>query len=222
MTKAFVYLRVSGKGQVGGDGLPRQERAVKEYARTNDVQIVRVFRDEGVSGTKDLEHRPGLAALVEALHSNGVRLVLIERLDRLARDLLIQETVLGDFRRKGVELVSATEPDLLKGEPVRVLFRQMVGAIAQYEKCMIVSKLKGARERARSKNGRCEGRKPYGHFPGEQGALEQMRRFRADGLAWDRIADRMNELGIKPRTSTRAGVVCKWHATSVQRILTRV
>lgn len=221
MLKAFSYLRVSGRGQIEGDGFPRQEKAVREYAKAHGVQIVRVFRDEGVSGTKDLDNRPALLGLVAALQGHGVKLVLIERLDRLARDLMIQESIVGDMRRKGIELVSVTEPDLLKDEPMRALMRQMLGAFSEYERKMIVSKLKGARERARVKHGRCEGRKPYGHFPGEQVALEQMRRFRADGLAWNTVADRMNELGVKPRTATRAGAVCKWHATSVQRILTR-
>ena len=69
MTKAFAYLRVSGKGQVDGDGFPRKLEAIKRYAKAHDVKIAGVFREEGVSGTKDLENRP-------ALHSNGVKLSL--------------------------------------------------------------------------------------------------------------------------------------------------
>ena len=75
-------MRVSGKGQVEGDAFrDNKERS----ARTQGLmlQIVRVFKDEGISGTKDLENRPALADLVRALHSNGVSLVLVERLDRL-------------------------------------------------------------------------------------------------------------------------------------------
>lgn len=219
--KAYAYMRVSGKGQVDGDGFVRQGKAIKEYAKAHAIQIVRTFRDEGVSGTKDLDNRPGLAALVATLHGNGVSMVLIERLDRLARDLMVQESILGDFRRKGITLVSATEPDLLKDEPVRVLLRQMMGAFAQYEKCMIVSKLKGARERARAKNGRCEGRKPYGHFPGEEAVLGQMRSLRAAGMAWDKIAAHLNAIGVRPRTTRRLNAECRWHATTVQRLLSR-
>jgi DNA invertase Pin-like site-specific DNA recombinase len=220
--KAYAYMRVSGKGQVEGDGFVRQGKAIKEYAKVYRLQIVRTFRDEGVSGTKDLDNRPGLAALVETLHGNGAGIVLIECLDRLARDLMVQESILGDFRRKGITVVSVTEPDLLKDEPVRVLLRQMMGAFSQYEKCMIVSKLKGARERAKAQNGRCEGRKPYGHFPGEEAVLGQMRSLRAGGMAWDKIAAHLNELGVKPRTAKRLNAQCRWHATTVQRLLSRV
>ena len=77
MRKAFAYLRVSGKGQVSGDGFPRQLKAIREYASAHGVRIVKVYREEGVSGTKDLEDRPALAAMMEALHADGVKLVLI-------------------------------------------------------------------------------------------------------------------------------------------------
>ena len=74
MTKAFAYLRVSGKGQVDGDGFTRQLEAIKRYAKAHDVKIAGVFREEGVSGTKDLENRAALLELMTALHSNGVKL----------------------------------------------------------------------------------------------------------------------------------------------------
>jgi hypothetical protein len=51
VVKAFSYLRVSGKGQVEGDGFPRQRAAVKAYATANGIRIVREFREEGVSGS---------------------------------------------------------------------------------------------------------------------------------------------------------------------------
>ena len=85
MTKAFAYLRVSGKGQVDGDGFTRQLVAIKTYAKAHNLQIVRVFREEGVPGATELENRPAFVEMMTALHSNGTRLVLIEKLDRLAR-----------------------------------------------------------------------------------------------------------------------------------------
>ena len=60
MTKAHAYLRVRGKGQVGGDGFPRQLKAIRQYAESRDLKIVRVFREEGVSGKLSLPTvRPG-------------------------------------------------------------------------------------------------------------------------------------------------------------------
>jgi DNA invertase Pin-like site-specific DNA recombinase len=73
MTKAYAYLRVSGKGQVKGDGFPRQLLAIKKYAAEHDIKIVQIFREEGVSGTKESMDRQAWAEMVTALHSNGSR-----------------------------------------------------------------------------------------------------------------------------------------------------
>lgn len=221
--KAFAYLRVSGKGQIDGDGFTRQLQAIKDYAKTHDIQIVKVFREAGVSGTKDLENRPALGELMTALHANGVKLVLIEKLDRLARDLMIQETLLGEIRKAGFELVAVEEPDLCKDDPTRILLRQFMGAIAQYEKTMIVRKLRGARIRTKAREGRCEGRKPFGTKPGEVEVILRMRELRKAGLAFDRIAEQLNAEGLKPRSArNRAGDAPVWHGFVVNRILSAV
>jgi DNA invertase Pin-like site-specific DNA recombinase len=214
MQKAHAYLRVSGKGQVGGDGFTRQLKAIREYAAAHDIKIVKVFREEGVSGGKDLENRPALLELMTALHSNGVKLVLVEKLDRLARDLMIQETIIGDLRKNGFDLISVAEPDLLKDDPSRKMMRHIFGAIAEYEKTMIVLKLRGARVRARAKEGRCEGRKPYGFYDGESATIERMKALRATGMGFDRIAAQLNAEGLNTRTGKR------WHGLVVNRILT--
>jgi DNA invertase Pin-like site-specific DNA recombinase len=214
MTKAHAYLRVSGKGQVDGDGFTRQLKAIREYAAAHDVKIVKVYREEGVSGTTDSANRPAWSELMTALHSNGVRVVLIEKLDRLARDLMVQETIIADLRKYGFELVSVAEPDLMANDPTRILVRQMMGAVAQYEKSQIVLKLRGARMRMRAKVGRCEGRKPFGFYPGEALALERTKSLRAEGLGFDRIAAKLNEEGVSTRTGR------PWHGVVVNRILT--
>lgn len=82
-------------------GFPRQLAAIRKHASAQGVRIARIFREEGVSGTKDLDHRPALQELLVALHSNGTRLVLVEKLDRLARDLMIQESIIADLKRSG-------------------------------------------------------------------------------------------------------------------------
>src|ERR1700678_1336861 len=144
--KAFGYLRVSGQDQIEGDGFERQRAAIEAYAKQNNIRIMKLFREEGISGTKDLENRPALQEMMLALMSNGVKTVLIERLDRLARDLMIQGTIIGDLRKRGFQLVStsAAEADLCGDDPSRKLMRQIMGAIAEYDRTMIVLKLKAA------------------------------------------------------------------------------
>jgi DNA invertase Pin-like site-specific DNA recombinase len=213
MTKAHAYLRVSGKGQVDGDGFTRQLKAIKEYAAAHDMRIVDVYREKGVSGAKESADRPAWSELMTALHSNGVRVVIVEKLDRLARDLMVQETIVADLRKHGFELVSVAEPDLMANDPTRILVRQMMGAVAQYEKSQIVLKLRGARLRKRAKTGRCEGRKPYGFYEGEAAALDRVKALRAEGLGFDRIAARLNEECVPTRTGR------PWHGVVINRIL---
>ncbi|MGO9242867.1 MAG: recombinase family protein [Bryobacteraceae bacterium] len=213
MTKAFSYLRVSGKGQASGDGFPRQRAAIRAYAKANGFVIAREFADEGVSGAIEATDRPAFAEMVAVLHSNGVRTVIVEKLDRLARDLMVQEAALSYFQQHGFSLVSVAEPDLMASDPSRTAFRKMMGVFAQYDKSMIVLKLAGARMRKRAQTGRCEGRKPFGHFEGETAVVGRMKALRAEGLGFDKIAAKLNEEGLPTRTGK------PWHGVVINRIL---
>lgn len=210
-TKAYGYLRVSGKSQVDGDGFPRQRAAIAEYAVANGMEVVGWYEERAVPGAMEWDERPAWAAMVEAL--NGVRTILIERLDRLARDLLVQEHIVADLRKRDVVLVSTLEPDLGSTEPTRVLIRQMIGAVAQYDKSMTVLKLRGSRQRKKAASGRCEGQKPYGHYPNEVGVLAEMKRLEECGLTLDRIAKDLTEAGMMARSGK------PWHPHVVGRIL---
>lgn len=219
---ALAYLRVSGRGQVDGDGFPRQRDAVARYARLQGVEVVGEYRDEGVSGTRDLDHREGLSELIERIRGNGIRLVLVERADRLARDLLVSEVLLAQFRDLGVRVVAADGTDLTAADedPTRVLIRQVLGAVAQFEKSVIVAKLRAARVRKRRQLGRCEGRKPFGVRPGEEAVLGRMQQLRRkprgrDRLSYGVIAAQLNA----ERLPTRTGA--PWRAGTVRRILQR-
>lgn len=161
MIKAFGYARVSGKGQIKGDGIRRQESAIKEYASKHGIEILHIYKEKGVSGT--IADRPKLAELLVAIEQNGhdAKTVIIERVDRLARDLMVQEAILQDFAKSGIEIVSVHDGDLLSDDPTRTLIRQVLGAVAQYDKAMTVLKLKVARDRKRIREGKCEGRKGY-------------------------------------------------------------
>jgi DNA invertase Pin-like site-specific DNA recombinase len=216
MTKAFGYVRVSGDSQIDGDGFPRQIAAIKAYARQHGIRMAKVFREEGVTGTKDTMDRPAWVEMMTALHSNGVRLILIERLDRLARELMVQEATIAELQKQGFTLVSVQEPDLMSSDPSRIAFRQMMGVFAQYDKTQIVLKLKAARMRKRAKEGRCEGNKPYGHYPGEAEVLERLKALRATGMGFDRIAAQLNTEGVP----TRKGKGSRWYGLVVNRILT--
>ena len=115
------------------------------------------------------------------------------------------------YSRRGV--ISVAEPDLLEDDPTRKLMRQVFGAIAEYEKSMIVVKLRAARERKRAEAGRCEGRKPFGYYPGEKRIVERMRSLRKDGAGYLAIAEALDSEGLPTRKGS------PWQAASVRRIL---
>lgn len=165
--KAFAYLRVSGKGQIEGDDFPRQLEAIKGYAAAHGISIVKVYREEGVTGAMEGMNRPAWVEMIGRILANGIKTILVEKLDRLARDLMVQEHIIQDMQRRGITLISVAEPDLCSDDPTRKLLRQIMGAIAEYDKAMVVLKLRGARQRKRAKERRCEGAKPYGTLPGE-------------------------------------------------------
>jgi len=213
--KAFAYLRVSGIGQISGDGFDRQLLACETYAAIHEIEIAEVFRENGISGTKDLDNRPALASLLAALEENGIKTLICEKLDRIARDLMVQEAIIADLRKKGFTLISTCEPDLCSDDPSRVLIRQIFGALAQWDRAMTCQKLRAARERKKAKTGRCEGRKAYGMLPDESPVLYVIQTMHSGGSKPSAIADWLN----LQSTPTRHGR--KWHAATIHKILTR-
>lgn len=217
--QAVTYLRVSGKGQADGDGPERQRQAIARFAQASKLSIVEEYSDLGVSGTKELAGRPGLARLIDRLESNGVRTVIVERADRLARDLMVQEVILGQFAKIGARIVTADGVDLTSSDdPTRRLIRQVLGAVAEFEKNVLVLKLRAARERKRARGERVEGVKPYGYLPAEKALIGRMKRLRrkpAKGprLSIAAIAALLNAEGHRNRAGR------EWSAQMVHHVL---
>lgn len=211
--KAFSYLRVSGRGQVDGDGFPRQRAAIAAYAQANGIEIVREFQERGVSGKTEWDDRPQWVDMVASL--NGVCTIVIERLDRLARDLGVQEHIIRDLKKRRVTLISTVEPDLGNSDPTRVLFRQIMGSISQYDRAMIEAKLRAARVRMKARTGRCEGRKPFGYFDAEKKTLQRIWHRRVQGASSRTIAAELNA----DQCATRAGR--QWNHATISKIIKR-
>lgn len=220
MRKAFSYLRCSGDGQTTGDTFTRQWDVIFRYAKTNDIEIVETFRDEGVPGKTEMLNRPGLSSLLAALVENpDVKLVLIEIADRLARDIIVNELIVREFQALGVTVIAAESAvNLTSGDdqnPTAKLIRQILAAIAEFDRCVIVNKLRAARERLRTKNGKCEGRKAYGTREDERDTYREMMSMARAGYQPTKIARMLNDMGM----FTRYGR--KWNTGSVWRIISR-
>jgi DNA invertase Pin-like site-specific DNA recombinase len=228
--RAYGYIRCSGISQMDGDGPERQRTAIEAYCREGDIEIVGWYV-ESHTGT-DLEGRLEFRHMRDSMVSNGVKVVIVEKMDRLARSIMIQETILADFKNNGIVLYSATtgEDDLCGDDPTRVLMRQILACFFDYERKMIIGKLKAARQRIK-KDGRrpgaknyspdpivnknAEGRKPFGQREGEQPILQTMLTLKGLGMSPKTIAMKMNAEGLTSRYGK------PWRGSVISKILAR-
>jgi DNA invertase Pin-like site-specific DNA recombinase len=162
--EAIGYMRTSSPTNVGEgkDSEVRQRKAIEGYAKSTGMVIVDWFYDKAVRGADAIAERPGFAAMLDRIAGNGVRTIIVESPDRFARDLAVQLAGHDHLRKLGVALVPATAPDFFTEDtPTAVLVRQVLGAIAQFEKASLVAKLKAARDRKIAAGEKCGGRQSY-------------------------------------------------------------
>lgn len=166
MTEAVAYMRTSSATNVGADkdSERRQRAAIEAYAADAGYEIAPDdwFYDAAVKGTDPVTARPGFTAMLDRIAGNGVRTIIVESPDRFARDLTVQLAGHDYLKRLGVMLIPATAPDhFLEDTPTAILVRQVLGAIAEFEKTTLVAKLRAARDRKKAVTGKCSGRKSY-------------------------------------------------------------
>ena len=184
--KAVAYLRTSSAANVGTekDSDKRQRQAIAAFARRSGFDLVAEFNDAAVSGADHLDVRLGFAELLAYISSNGARTVIVETASRFARDLMVQEVGFAKLKALGITLLAADSPhSFLDDTPTSKLIRQILGAVSEFDKAMVVAKLKGARERKRVLTGKkVEGRKSHAELRPELVALvRQLRRKRPKG-----------------------------------------
>ena len=107
MIAAYAYTRVSGRGQLEGSGLERQKEGIDKFAENSGFNIKQTFREEGVSGTSSETERPAFQQMVFSILRNGVNHIIIESLDRMARDLQVQIQLCTYIASKNIHLISA-------------------------------------------------------------------------------------------------------------------
>ncbi|TIM27250.1 MAG: recombinase family protein [Mesorhizobium sp.] len=196
LIKAVAYLRTSSAANVGSDkdSERRQREAIEAFARSAGYEIVESYYDAAVSGADAVTTRPGFSAMLERLLSNGVRTILVETASRFARDLIVQETGHEMLKARGIELIAVDSPDSFVADtPTARLIRQVLGAVSEFEKAMLVEKLRGARERKRRETGRkVGGRRNYSEIDG--------------GLAMIALAKKLHRYPVNGRQRTLGDV----------------
>ena len=152
--RAALYLRVSTDGQT----CENQERELRASAARMGHEVVQVYRDDGISGAKGRDRRPGFDALHRDIARRKFDLVMAWSVCRLGRSLRDLLGLLEDMRAKNVDLFLEKQ-GLDTSTPSGRLIFQVVGAFSEFEREMIRERVVAGMSRARA-NGKHVGRPP--------------------------------------------------------------
>lgn len=229
LVKIAAYLRVSTDRQAEeGLGLDVQEQAIRSWAKVAGHRVTAWHRDEGLPGSNGLDTRQGLGDALEDVRRGEAKAVVVYRLDRLARDQMLQEYLLHEVWSLGGEVFSTmgSEQNLRDDpeDPGRKFVRRIFGAVAEYERDMIRLRTQAGRRRKAERGGYAYGSPPYGYraeggelvpVDVEQAVIGRIMDWRDGGVSLAQIARTLNAEGVPARKG-------RWHPTTVARVQHRL
>jgi DNA invertase Pin-like site-specific DNA recombinase len=223
--RLVMYLRVSTAGQIDGYGLDVQESDCRRWAKKHGHRIVKICTDGGISGKTTDDERPGLTEALAMLAAGEADGILAPTLDRVARELTVQEAALSVIWAYGGRAFTVDHGEHLaddQDDPMRKFVRHVMGAAAELERGLIAKRLRNGRKAKASQGGYAHGAPAYGQRAenktltvdaDEAAVLEQMRRWKANGVGVRGIARRLNDSGVPSKHGKQ------WHPSSVARLL---
>lgn len=224
------YIRVSTEGQVDAYGKDVQREAILRWAQLNGHLITHFYEEDGVSGKTDSGSRPALSqALEQAERKNFEGLVVFEP-SRIARRIVVQETLLTLIWGQGLKVFATTVGELSEDEddPTKIMIRQILGVIAEFDHRTTVKKLQAGRVVKSAQGGYIGGTPAFGQRVEGVGKtarlvtdlqeteiIERICGRHADGWSLRKIAASLNDSGIRTKTGK------DWTAVQVTRIIQR-
>jgi len=145
MKRAVMYLRVSTVDQTTAN----QERELCQVAERAGWEVVKVYKDHGVSGSKGRDKRPAFDALHRAAARREFDVVMAWSVDRLGRSLQDLISFLSEIHAAGVDLF-LHQQGLDTTTPAGKALFQMMGVFAEFERSMIRERVRAGLARARS------------------------------------------------------------------------
>lgn len=129
--QCIIYTRVSSNAQVDGTSLDTQEETCRRYAEREGWEVVKVFREEGVSAK--MMQRPEFMAALDYLKGQKKKVshFVMYKIDRISRNVEDQAVIMKTLRDAGAELKSASED--INDTPAGQLLRNMLWAIADFD-----------------------------------------------------------------------------------------
>jgi putative DNA-invertase from lambdoid prophage Rac len=186
--KAAIYARVSTEEQ----NADMQLEEVRQYANRQGWEVLE-FIDKGVSGTK--RNRPGLDACMEAARLKKVDVVLVWKLDRFGRSLKNLLDNILSLDTYGVRFIAVTQGiDTDQRNPIAKFQLQILGAVAEFERSMIVDRVVSGMAAAKRAGKHC-GR------PVKIWRRDHALKLRKDGLSFRVIA---SKLGVSEASIRRS------------------
>lgn len=192
----FIYTRVSSGQQLDGSGLDRQKETCRNFASAKGWRVARIF-EESVSGSVDQIDRPLLTEAIGLCTPQiGVDTIIVERADRIARDLIVSELFFRECRKRGIKVYAADSGEELvmsDADPTRKLIRQILGALAEWDKAQIVMKLQAGRRRKKAETGKhCGGPAGFGYAAEEEPTVRYIIFRHRQGMSLRKIARSLN------------------------------
>lgn len=179
MEKIAIYVRVSTDEQ----STEMQTSDLRRYCEQRGFEIYKEYSDQGVSGTKD--HRPGLDQLMSDAKKRKFDVVLVWRFDRFARSTKHLITALEEFKHLGIDFISYSE-NIDTSSPLGKMLYTISAAWAEFERSIIVERIRGGIRRAREK-GKVLGRPKVLNLDSDE-----LLRLQSEGLSLRKIAEKVN------------------------------
>ena len=211
--RAYAYLRVSTFQQVDGQSLTGQEEEIKQYCAAYNIELVRVYSDEGKSG-KSIAGRPQFQKMLQDVkEQQEVDCVIVWKLSRFGRNACDSLNSLTELEKQGVSLIALKE-NLDTGNPMGKLVFTLLAALAEMERENIREQTTNGKKYTALAGGWNGGMAPYGYniqdgilvINGEEAAV--VRKIyewflESEDAGYSTVTARLNEEGIKPRQIKR-------------------
>ena len=143
--RVALYVRVSTDHQT----IRNQERELRAVADRHGWEIVAAFKDEGISGAKGRDERPGLDKLLQAVARREFDLVAAWSVDRIGRSLVDLVGTLQGLHSKHVDLYLHQQGIDTTTPSGKAMF-QMMGVFAEFERSMLRERVNAGLARARA------------------------------------------------------------------------
>lgn len=142
--KIVAYARFSSDNQ-RTESIDAQLRAIREYCKKENYQIINIYTDEIRSGLSD--ERPGFLEMIDDAEMNQFDAIVVHKLDRFSRDRYDSALYKRRLKKAGVKLFSVLER--LDDSPESIILESVLEGMAEYySKNLARETFKGLKENA--------------------------------------------------------------------------